>query len=152
MYYLTFVSLNDALKILLFISLQVGFDMTQLAANKCYETAGLKPSDIDVIELHDCFSANELITYEALGLCPIGKTAAIKVSFMLQLFQNFTGGRKRAGKFPPSFLYFSDLIFSREKIDMTMFLLRFVLLPVFVNYVKLSAEWMMCDNILSISL
>ena len=35
--------------------------------------AGLGPQDIDVIELHDCFSANELITYEALGLCPEGK-------------------------------------------------------------------------------
>ena len=33
----------------------------------------LKPQDVDVIELHDCFSANELITYEALGLCPLGK-------------------------------------------------------------------------------
>lgn len=34
---------------------------------------GIKPSDIQVVELHDCFSANELITYEALGLCPVGK-------------------------------------------------------------------------------
>lgn len=52
--------------------------MSQLAAKKCYEAAGLKPSDVDVVELHDCFSANELITYEALGLCPEGKTAALK--------------------------------------------------------------------------
>lgn len=51
--------------------------MSRLAANKCYEAAGLKPSDVDVVELHDCFSANELITYEALGLCPEGKTAAL---------------------------------------------------------------------------
>ena len=27
---------------------------------------------MDVIELHDCFSVNELLTYEALGLCPEG--------------------------------------------------------------------------------
>lgn len=33
---------------------------------------GLKPTDVDVIELHDCFSVNELLTYEALGLCPEG--------------------------------------------------------------------------------
>ena len=46
--------------------------MTQQAARKCFETAGLTPSDVDVIELHDCFSANELITYEALGLCAEG--------------------------------------------------------------------------------
>lgn len=53
-------------------SFQVGYDMTRTAAKKCFEAAGLKPSDIDVIELHDCFSANELITYEALGLCDEG--------------------------------------------------------------------------------
>lgn len=52
--------------------------MSRLAARKCFDAAGLKPSDVDVVELHDCFSANELITYEALGLCPEGKTTALK--------------------------------------------------------------------------
>ncbi|XP_040466702.1 sterol carrier protein 2 [Falco naumanni] len=51
----------------------VGYDMTKKAAEKCFEKAGLKPADVDVIELHDCFSVNEFITYEALGLCPEGK-------------------------------------------------------------------------------
>ena len=51
----------------------VGFDMTKLAAEKAYEKARVSPADIQVVELHDCFSANELITYEALGLCPVGK-------------------------------------------------------------------------------
>uniref|UniRef100_A0A4X1WAS6 propanoyl-CoA C-acyltransferase n=1 Tax=Sus scrofa TaxID=9823 RepID=A0A4X1WAS6_PIG len=51
----------------------VGFDMSKEAARKCYEKSGLRPSDIDVIELHDCFSSNELFTYEALGLCPEGQ-------------------------------------------------------------------------------
>uniref|UniRef100_A0A8D1WH45 Sterol carrier protein 2 n=1 Tax=Sus scrofa TaxID=9823 RepID=A0A8D1WH45_PIG len=51
----------------------VGFDMSKEAARKCYEKSGLRPSDIDVIELHDCFSSNELFTYEALGLCPEGR-------------------------------------------------------------------------------
>ncbi|XP_055257622.1 sterol carrier protein 2 isoform X1 [Moschus berezovskii] len=51
----------------------VGFDMSKEAARRCYEKSGLTPSDIDVIELHDCFSSNELITYEALGLCPEGQ-------------------------------------------------------------------------------
>lgn len=55
--------------------------MSRLAAKKCFEAAGLKPGDVDVVELHDCFSANELITYEALGLCPEGKTAAVKTLF-----------------------------------------------------------------------
>ncbi|KAK2490740.1 hypothetical protein MC885_012296 [Smutsia gigantea] len=50
----------------------VGFDMSKEAARRCYEKSGLRPSDIDVIELHDCFSTNELLTYEALGLCPEG--------------------------------------------------------------------------------
>jgi acetyl-CoA acetyltransferase len=51
----------------------VGFDMTRAAADKVYEESGLGPDDVDVIELHDCFSANELITYEGLGLCDEGK-------------------------------------------------------------------------------
>ncbi|XP_038191093.1 sterol carrier protein 2 [Arvicola amphibius] len=51
----------------------VGFDMTKEAARKCYEKSGLRPTNIDVIELHDCFSVNELLTYEALGLCPEGQ-------------------------------------------------------------------------------
>ena len=50
----------------------VGFDMAQAAANKVYEAAGIGPEDLDVVELHDCFAHNELITYEALGLCPEG--------------------------------------------------------------------------------
>jgi sterol carrier protein 2 len=51
----------------------IGADMTRAAAERVYEQSGLGPENIDVIELHDCFSANELITYEALGLCPEGK-------------------------------------------------------------------------------
>nr|XP_012417793.1 PREDICTED: non-specific lipid-transfer protein isoform X2 [Odobenus rosmarus divergens] len=51
----------------------VGFDMSKEAARKCYEKSGLRPNDINVIELHDCFSVNELLTYEALGLCPEGQ-------------------------------------------------------------------------------
>ncbi len=51
----------------------VGVDMTRKAAQKVYEQAGIGPEDVDVVELHDCFSCNELITYEALGLCPEGK-------------------------------------------------------------------------------
>ncbi len=51
----------------------VGSDMTRRAAEKVYKQSGYGPEDIDVVELHDCFSCNELITYEALGLCPEGK-------------------------------------------------------------------------------
>ena len=51
----------------------VGAGMTRSAAQQVYEQSGLGPESVDVIELHDCFSTNELITYEALGLCPEGK-------------------------------------------------------------------------------
>jgi sterol carrier protein 2 len=50
----------------------IGSDMTRLAANRVYAQSGLGPEDVDVIELHDCFSANEMITYEALGLAEEG--------------------------------------------------------------------------------
>ncbi|CAN7620609.1 lipid-transfer protein [Variovorax sp. LjRoot84] len=50
----------------------VGYDMTAAAAKQVYEAAGIGPEELDVVELHDCFTANELITYEALGLTPEG--------------------------------------------------------------------------------
>jgi acetyl-CoA acetyltransferase len=55
----------------------VGYDMSKTAADKVYANSGLTPNDVDVIELHDCFSANELITYEALGLAEEGKGAQL---------------------------------------------------------------------------
>lgn len=51
----------------------VGSDVTKVAAQVVYEQSGLGPEDVDVIELHDCFSTNEIIMYEALGLCPEGR-------------------------------------------------------------------------------
>jgi sterol carrier protein 2 len=53
----------------------VGYDMARDAARKVYETAGIGPEDLDVVELHDCFAHNELITYEGLGLCGQGEAA-----------------------------------------------------------------------------
>lgn len=53
----------------------VGFGMAQRAAEKVYAAAGIGPEDVDVVELHDCFAHNELIIYEALGLCPEGGAA-----------------------------------------------------------------------------
>jgi sterol carrier protein 2 len=51
----------------------VGYDMAKAAADKVYAQAGLGPKDVQVVELHDCFTANEIITYEALGLCGEGE-------------------------------------------------------------------------------
>ena len=51
----------------------VGFDMSKKAANIAMKEAGVTPKDIKVCELHDCFSANELILLEGLGFCEQGK-------------------------------------------------------------------------------
>lgn len=54
----------------------VGADMTRRAADKVYEQAGIGAEDVDVVELHDCFTTNEVITYEGLGLCGEGGATA----------------------------------------------------------------------------
>ena len=54
----------------------VCYSMTEAAAQRVYKQAGVGPEDLDVVELHDCFAQNELITYEALGLCAPGEAAA----------------------------------------------------------------------------
>ena len=51
----------------------IGHHMNEAAARTVYQQSGLGPEDFQVIELHDCFSANELLLYEALGLCGEGE-------------------------------------------------------------------------------
>ena len=51
----------------------VGFDMARDAADQVYRQAGVAPTDIDVVELHDCFAQNEVVSYEALRLCGDGE-------------------------------------------------------------------------------
>jgi sterol carrier protein 2 len=53
----------------------VGASQTRRAAQAAYTEAGIAVEDIDVVELHDCFSPNEIISYEGLGLCPEGGAA-----------------------------------------------------------------------------
>ena len=55
----------------------VGKDMVRRAANHVYEQAGVGPNDIDVIELHDCFTPNEVLSYENLGLCGEGEATQL---------------------------------------------------------------------------
>lgn len=50
----------------------VGSEMSAAAARKVYESAGIGPADVNVVELHDCFTSNEIISYEALGLAAKG--------------------------------------------------------------------------------
>ena len=53
--------------------LVAGVGMTRAASQQVYSAAGIGPEDVDVVELHDCFAHNELITYEGLGLCGEGE-------------------------------------------------------------------------------
>lgn len=50
---------------------------TRLAAKKAYETAGVGPGDIDLVELHDCFATAELLHYENLSLCKDGEAGQL---------------------------------------------------------------------------
>lgn len=50
----------------------VGYDMARAAAKDVYEQTGIGPKEAKVVELHDCFTTNELLTYEALGLAEEG--------------------------------------------------------------------------------
>ena len=51
----------------------IGYDMAKNAAHQVYTQTGVGPEDVDVVELHDCFTTNEVISYEALGLCGEGE-------------------------------------------------------------------------------
>jgi acetyl-CoA acyltransferase len=55
----------------------IGYQMNVQAAQRVYDQCGLGPRDFQVIELHDCFSANELLLYEALGLCGRGEAPSL---------------------------------------------------------------------------
>ncbi|MFF2550052.1 lipid-transfer protein [Nocardia sp. NPDC058058] len=72
---------NDMTKI-------VGYDMSKAAAQQVYEASGVSPEDLRVVELHDCFTANELLTYEAIGL-----TAEGTAEKFVQDGDNTYGGR-----------------------------------------------------------
>jgi len=51
----------------------IGVGMSRRSAQAVYDQTGIGPNDVDVIELHDCFSTNELVSYETLGLCADGE-------------------------------------------------------------------------------
>jgi acetyl-CoA acetyltransferase len=55
----------------------VGQDLSRSAAERVYQDTGWSPRDVQVIELHDCFTSNELLTYEALGLCAEGEAGRL---------------------------------------------------------------------------
>jgi len=68
--------------------MNVGYGMTARAAEAVYEQAGMGPESIQLIELHDCFATNEVLTYEALGLCAEGEATR-----MIEQKDNTYGGK-----------------------------------------------------------
>jgi acetyl-CoA C-acetyltransferase len=72
------------------------------ASSKAYKKAGLKPTDIDVAEIHDCFSIAEVIATEDLGFSPIG-LGAIEIAEGAhtlgkgKIITNSSGGLKACG-------------------------------------------------------
>lgn len=62
--------------------------VTRLAARQAYETAGVGPDDLDLVELHDCFATAELVHYENLGFCPEGGAGAL-----IESRETYRGGR-----------------------------------------------------------
>lgn len=67
----------------------VGAEMGRRAARDVYEASGLGPEDVQVLEVHDCFGINEVLTYEALGLCPQGGAERL-----IEAGDNTYGGRR----------------------------------------------------------
>ena len=76
---------------------------TEIAAKKAYKEAGVSPKDIDIAEVHDCFTIAEILAMEDLGFCEKGKAAAFISSgkTTLGVAKNFTvntsGGLKGCG-------------------------------------------------------
>jgi acetyl-CoA C-acetyltransferase len=74
---------------------------TKLAAKMAYDLADVKPDDLNVAELHDCFSYVELMSYEDLGFCPVGKSGALidsgETCIGGRLPVNTSGGLKAKG-------------------------------------------------------
>jgi len=73
----------------------------KMAAKKAYEKSGLGPNKIDVTEVHDCFSINEIISLEALGFAELGRGGKFVESGAItltgELPTNTTGGLKANG-------------------------------------------------------
>lgn len=64
--------------------------LTRIAAKQAYETAGVGPEDLDLVELHDCFATAELVHYDNLELCAPGDA--------VDLFES--GATNRDGRIP----------------------------------------------------
>ena len=77
------------------------WEATKLAANEAYNQAGICPSDIDIVEIHDAFTPVEVISYEDLGFCEKGDGKIMirkgKTNYDGELPVNVSGGLKAKG-------------------------------------------------------
>jgi acetyl-CoA C-acetyltransferase len=73
----------------------------KIAAEQAYEMAGIRPEDVDVAEVHDCFTIAEMIAYEDLGFCKPGESGKIvergETRLGGRLPVNTSGGLKSKG-------------------------------------------------------
>lgn len=97
----------------------VGFDMTRRAAKAAYKESGVGPNDVSVCELHDCFSANELILLEGLGFCEKGKAHEMVRRGDITYggkgpIINPSGGESRTRELPPDI---ESLLTGRHKVS-----------------------------------
>ena len=73
----------------------------KLAAKQAYEMAGVKPEDIDLAEVHDCFTIAEILAYEDLGFCKPGEGGKLAEEGVTtlggRLPVNTSGGLKSKG-------------------------------------------------------
>jgi acetyl-CoA C-acetyltransferase len=74
---------------------------SKLAAKTAYDMASVKPDDVNVAEVHDCFTCVELMSYEDIGFCPVGKSGKLidsgETSLGGRLPVNTSGGLKAKG-------------------------------------------------------
>lgn len=77
------------------------FKATRLAAQKAYAEAGVTPKDIDLAEVHDCFTISEILALEDLGLCKPGEASDLVMSGRIRrngdIPVNTDGGLKADG-------------------------------------------------------
>jgi len=79
----------------------ISFPAARIAADDAYNQAGLTPQDIDVAEVHDCFSIAEALAYQDLGFCELGKAGQLLDEGATELGGripvNVSGGLKSKG-------------------------------------------------------
>jgi hypothetical protein len=120
--------------------------MTKKAADMLFQKTNYNPQDVDVVELHDCFSANELISYEALGLCAPGKAGELIDSgdntYGGQYVINPSGGLISKGHPLGATGEYTYFLFSQR--SKVFFLERFLQLSMFTQFLVVPSMILNC--------